>query len=156
MTCEHKQQFLPLFEHIYKGDTAAIELSFMLLDVAHTWDDLVDKDKEVTRDAVDKAFIYALQVIPTHKYWSPVLHAMLSSVYLNWFAASEIEADKLASFDDLAKAWMLRASLYDLFKMLTLQIHGIDWAKQCTKTIWLFYGEQLSTFTDEVLKCRTQ
>lgn len=156
MSCEHKTRFLPLFEHIYKGDTAAIELSFMLLDVAHTWDDLVDKDKPVSKDDIDKAFLYSIQCIPLHKYWTPALHTMLSSTYLNWCAASEIECSLTSSKNDIAKAWMLRAGLYDIFKMLTMQIYGIDWAKQCTKTIWLFYGETLSNFTSEVLKCRTQ
>lgn len=156
MSCEQKQAFLPLFTQIYKNDTAAIELSFMLLDVAHTWDDLVDKDKRVSKDDIDKAFLYSLQCIPMHKYWTPAMHSMLTSVYLRWHAANEIESDVTSTEDDIAKAWMLRASLYDLFEMLTLQIHGIDWAKQCARTLRLYYGEKLTNFTSEVMKCRTQ
>lgn len=152
----HKALFLPLFEHIYKSDTAAIELSFMLLDVAHVWDDLVDKDKQVSTEDIDRAFLYSLQYIPVHKYWSPAMHCMLNSVYLRWYAANQIETDPNAENDELSKAWMLRAALFDLFELLSLQLHGIDWAKQNARLIRQYYGERLDSFLLEVLQCRTQ
>lgn len=152
----YKQAFLPLFECIYKSDTAAIELSFMLLDVSQIWDDLVDKDKPVSTEDIDKAFLYSLQYIPTHKYWSPALHCMLTSVYLRWHAANQIEADTYSDENELAKAWMLRAALFDLFELIALQLHGIDWAKKNARLIRQFYGETLTKFTAEVLECRTQ
>ena len=156
LNVSYKAAFLPLFEQIYKNDTAAIELSFMLLDVSQVWDDLVDKDKHVTTEAIDTAFLYSLQVIPMHKYWSPAMHSMLSSVYLRWHAANEIEADSLATKDEIAKAWMLRAGLFDLFEMLCLQLHGMVWAKANARLIRQFYGETLTNFTKEVLSCRNR
>lgn len=153
---KHKIVFETLFNQLYKNDMAATELSFMLLEVAHIWDDLVDKDKPVTTEEIDKAFIYSLQCIPMHKYWSPAMHAMLSSVYLRWHAANCLESCPASTDNDLAKAWMLRASLYDLFEMLALQLHGLEWAKSQAVTLRLFYGEQLTDFITEVRKCRTQ
>lgn len=152
----YKQAFLPLFEQIYKNDTAAIELSFMLLDVSQIWDDLVDKDKPVSNEDIDKAFLYSLQYIPTHKYWSPAMHCMLNSVYLRWHAANCIESDPSATNDELSKAWMLRAGLFDLFELLSLQLHGLDFAKSNARFIRQFYGERLDSFLLEVLECRTQ
>lgn len=150
----HRQAFLPLFEQIYKGNTAAIELSFMLLDVAHTWDDLVDKDKPVSTEDIDKAFLYSLQYIPMHPLWSPAMNVMLTSVFLRWKAANAIEADQSASDDEISKAWMLRASLFDLFEVLALQLHGIDWAITHSRLIRMYYGENLKDFILEVRKCQ--
>lgn len=152
----YKQAFLPLFEHIYKNDTAAIELSFMLLDVSQVWDDLVDKDKPVSEEAIDTAFLYSLQCIPMHKYWSPALHSMLSSVYLRWHAANCIERDCSSNNDELSKAWMLRAGLFDLFELLSMQLHGIAFAKANARLVRQYYGERLDSFLLEVLECRTQ
>lgn len=156
LNASYKQAFLPLFEHIYKNDTAAIELSFMLLDVSQIWDDLVDKDKPVSNEDIDKAFLYSLQYIPTHKYWSPAMHCMLNSVYLRWHAANKIEADINADENELSKAWMLRAALFDLFELLSLQLYGLDWAKSNARLIRQFYGETLNKFIAEVLECRTR
>lgn len=156
LNVSYKQAFLPLFEHIYKNDTAAIELSFMLLDVSQVWDDLVDKDKPVSQEEIDTAFLYSLQYIPTHKYWSPALHCMLNSVYLRWYAANCIERDCSADNNELAKAWMLRAGLFDLFEMLSMQLHGIDFARSNARLIRQYYGERLDSFLLEVLECRTQ
>lgn len=153
---KHKRAFEALFSQLYKNDTAAIELSFMLLEVAHTWDDLVDKDKPVSTEAIDKAFLYSLQAIPMHKYWSPAMHCMLSSVYLRWHAANCIESCPASTDNDLAKAWMLRASLYDLFEVLALQLYGVEWAKSQAVMLRLFYGEQLTDFIMEARKCRIQ
>ena len=153
---KHKKAFETLFSQLYKNDMAATELSFMLLEVAHTWDDLVDKDKPVDTAEIDKAFLYSLQCIPMHPYWTPAMHSMLSSVYLRWHAANCIESCSASTDNDLAKAWMLRASLYDLFEMLALQLHGIEWAKSQAVMLRLFYGEQLTDFIMEVRKCRTQ
>lgn len=156
LSSEHRLAFLPLFQHIYKGNTAAIELSFMLLELAHIWDDLVDGDKPVPAEDVNKAFLYALQVIPTSHLWTPAMHSMLTSVYLRWQAANDIESDPTSDNNELAKAWMLRASLFDLFELLSLQLHGIDWARQNARYLRKYYGETLTDFCAEVTKCRTQ
>jgi len=153
---EHKKAFSELFSAIYKNDMAATELSFMLLEVAHTWDDLVDRDKLVPNYKIDRAFLYSLQGIPMHKYWSAAMSVTLNSVYLKWHAANQIEQDEASTDNDLAKAWMLRASLYDLFEMLCLQLHGIEWAKQHSVLIRLFYGETLQDYLAEIKQCRTQ
>ncbi len=152
----HKAKFLPLFEHIYKKNTAAIELSFMLLDVMHTWDDLVDKDKPVEENDVNRAFFMALQMIPSHPLWNAGLSTMLTSVYLRWRTSTRIERDKLATDNDLAKAWMLRAGVFDLFELLCQQLYGLAWAEECGPYIRAFYGETLKAFIKEIRQCQNQ
>lgn len=152
----HKTLFLPLFTHIYKNDTAAIELSFMLLDVMHIWDDLVDKDKPVSNSDINRAFFMALQIIPAHPLWNPQLATMLTSVYLKWQTANALEASLESTDNDLSMAWMLRAAVFDIFELLTVQLHGLHWAEQCGVAIRKFYGESLKDFLKEAKKCRTQ
>lgn len=150
----YKQAFLPLFEHIYKNDTAAIELSFAVLDVMHTWDDLVDRDKPVDNMAINTAFMLALTVIPVHKYWNSVMHTMLVNTYLKWQAANKFEAGD--EQEHIKKAWMLRAGVFDLFLMLATQLYGVAWGEDCAPAVYAFYGEKLEDFLTEVAECRTQ
>lgn len=152
----HKAKFLPLFEQIYKSNTAAIELSFMLLDVMHIWDDLVDRDKPVVEDDINRAFFMSLQMIPTHPLWNVGLSTMLTSVYLRWHTATHIERDKAATDNDLAKAWMLRAGVFDLFELLCQQLFGLAWAEDCGPAIRAYYGEPLKAFIKEIRQCQNQ
>ncbi len=152
----HKANFLPLFTHIYKNNTAAIELSFMLLDVMHVWDDLVDRDKPVSDMDINRAFFCAIQMIPLHPLWNTGLSTLLTSVYLRWRTATDIERDPASTENDLSQAWMLRASVFDLFEFLAFQLHGLGWAEQCGVTIRKYYGETLKDFLKEMKKCRTQ
>lgn len=152
----HKAKFLPLFEHIYKSNTAAIELSFMLLDIMHTWDDLVDKDKPVAEGDVNRAFFMAIQMVPAHPLWNIGLSTMLTSVYLRWRTSTHIERDKAATDNDLSKAWMLRAGVFDLFELLCQQLFGLGWAEECGPVIRAYYGEPLKAFIKEIRQCQNQ
>lgn len=150
MTLDHQKAFEALFSLIYRSDKRATELSFMLLNVAHTWDDLVDRDVEVTPGQVDKAFFDSIYTIQAHPLWGPDMAAVFLNVYLRWSDANVIEQDKSSTDNDLAKAWMLRAGLYDLFVMIAAKLFGIEWAKHVGPTVRRAYGETLTDFIEEI------
>ncbi len=142
--------FEELFNLIYKGHPEAVKLSFDLLQLAHTWDDLVDGDKEVSGDEANTAFVACLFTIPSSPLWGLDMQANLLNVYLRWQDANTLEADKNSSDDDLAKAWLLRAGLYDLFVLLAAKLYGLTWAKEIGPIVRKAYGETLSAFTQEI------
>ena len=48
----------------FNGNADALALFEAFVEVAHLWDDLIDKDKEVTGDQINRVFTLCLTVIP--------------------------------------------------------------------------------------------
>ena len=44
----------------FGGNKDALNLFFMLVDLVQTWDDLVDRDREVRQQEINNAFLVAL------------------------------------------------------------------------------------------------
>lgn len=148
---EHITSFELLFDHIYKGDAGAKEVSFKILDVAHTWDDLVDGDKSVTASVVNRAFIQSIFELQRYPIWFTAgLDHHVLNCYLRWRDATNMELDKKSSDDDLAKCWMLRAGLYDIFVIIAYHLHGDEWAEQIGPDVRRFYGEKLRDYIEEL------
>ena len=78
------------------------------------------------------------------------MQANLLNVYLRWQDANSLESDKASTDDDLAKAWMLRAGLYDLFLILAAKLYGLQWAKEVGPVVRRCYGETLADFIKEI------
>lgn len=53
----------------FGGNQDAINLFDMLIDLAHTWDDLVDKDKDVTEAKINNAFMICLVYLPMNPFY---------------------------------------------------------------------------------------
>lgn len=137
-----------LFTSIYKGNEDAIRLSTQLWDLAQTWDDLYDGDP-ISRDAVNKAFTDALFMLPANPLYGPDIQANLLNVYLRWQDANIIESSN-ASDNELAKAWMLRAGIYDLFVLIAAKLYGLAWATKIGPTVRKMYGETLEDYIEEM------
>lgn len=150
MNEDHTATFDKLFKLIYKDNVEACRLSFALLECVHTWDDLIDKDKPVDDKAINTAFLNALVHIGGSPLWTPDMGAHMLNVYLKWSDANYIEAHYKNDDNELAKAWMLRASCYDLFVLIATKLHGIAWGVQIGPSVRLTYGETLHSFLQEI------
>lgn len=53
----------------FDGNQDAINLFDMLIDLAHTWDDLVDKDKDVAEAKINNAFMICLVYLPMNPFY---------------------------------------------------------------------------------------
>lgn len=69
----------------FGGDEHALQMFRMFGDLAHIWDDLVDKDKERTEDEINHAFAVALVYLPANPFYqriqSQILPMWLSVIY---------------------------------------------------------------------------
>lgn len=138
-----------LFDYIYRGNEHATSLSHCLWDIAQVWDDLIDGD-EVSKSSINKAFVDSLVTVQTNPLWGPDISVNVLNIYLRWSDANSIEADKNSTDDDLAKAWMLRAGIYDIFVLLAAKLYGLDWATEIGPVVRKTYGETLQDFIQEV------
>ena len=150
MDIEHINSFKDLFDNIYKGNQVATRLSFELLDYAHLWDDLIDRDTPVSDESINRVMLSALTSISCSSLWGPHLATIVQSAYFRWHAANNIERNKASTDNDLAKAWMLRAGLYDVFVLIAAKLYGQEWAESVSVKVYGLYGEQLADFIKEI------
>lgn len=145
MTPEHKTVFAERFQHWFKGNDAAVQAALDLLEIAHLWDDLVDGDKEIQAEHANVTMRKAMLDLPLNPFWSAnlrVLQPLLYSCYLQWHTANFFEQEDI----HLEKAYMLRASVYQIFAMFALICGGVEWAEEITVEVWQTYGEKVENF----------
>jgi hypothetical protein len=56
----------------FGGNQDALSMFRMFVTLAHTWDDLVDKDKETTEDAINTAFLICLVYLPVNSFYQTI------------------------------------------------------------------------------------
>ena len=61
----------------FGGNQDALNLYRMFRDLAHTWDDLVDKDKPVTEAEINNAFLICLVYMPANPFYQRIQAAVL-------------------------------------------------------------------------------
>lgn len=149
MTKDHQVALTAGFKRWFREDEAAMRMAALLTEVAHVWDDLVDRDKVVPRESAERAFRVMLLELPTNSFYQKnfgYLHPVLVSVWAQWRAATDIEQHDVLVRDDRAKCYMLRASLYQLYHSVAVLCGGLDWAAEVGPEIYRTYGEHLESF----------
>ena len=145
-----KESLNQLFAHIYKGNEQAITLSHQLWDVAQTLDDFYDDDP-VSKPDVYKFALNTMFNIPNCQLAIAVgLNHHLLGVFLRWVDANTIEQDENRTKEDLIKAYMLRAGIYDIFVIIAYYLHGADWAFEIGPIVRRYYGEIFSEYESEI------
>jgi len=145
----HRDTFTSAFDYFFE-DNDASNLCLMLLEVAHIWDDMVDKDKDISPDNINTVFKYLVYDIPINPIYRriPSLPDHMLSVYLQWRDATNIENDG-PSDDDLNKCYVLRAGIYDIFSVIAYYLRGDTIAKEIGPAIRRLYGETLDVYKEE-------
>lgn len=140
MTEADQIAFSAAFDRWFKGNQSAGRFCADVLQIAHVWDDLVDDDGAEDAPA---AFRKALLELPANDFYRAnfaFLHPIMVMVWAQWDAANKMEATPQK--DDLAKTYMLRASLYQLFHAVAVLCGGLDWAAEIGPEIYRLYGER--------------
>lgn len=146
---EHKQTFIDFFTSVYSNSNA-VNLSMMLIEVAHIWDDLIDKDNPVSDDDINLAFRYLIYDIPINPIYRaiPSLPDHMLNVYLRWRDATVMERNNPTDHD-LEKCFMLRAGIYDIFAIIAFYIAGDEASKAIGPSIRRLYGETMAELKKE-------
>jgi len=81
----------------FGGDPHGLAMYRLLVDLAHTWDDLVDKDKPVSESDINTAFLICLVHLPINPFYARIQHAVMPmwlTVVSAYEAANQFERDK--------------------------------------------------------------
>jgi hypothetical protein len=81
----------------FGGNEAALAMYAMFVDMSHTWDDLVDRDREVSERDINQAFLIALMYLPANPFYQhiqPAIMPMWLTVVSAYETANKFERDK--------------------------------------------------------------
>jgi purine-cytosine permease-like protein len=81
----------------FGGNKDALEMFHMFIYLAHIWDDLVDKDKEVSEDAINKVFSICLIYLPLNNFYRQIQYQIIPmwiTIISSYEAANKFERDK--------------------------------------------------------------
>ena len=81
----------------FGGNVDALNMYRMFIDLSHTWDDLVDKDKEVSEDQINNAFLICLVYLPSNPFYQLIqrdIMPMWIFVVSAFQAGNKFEKDK--------------------------------------------------------------
>ena len=118
--------------HKWVRDPDAVRWCAMLLELVHTWDDLVDQDKPVSREKIDEAFCIALLWMPSNPFYlrhMARLHAHLINLVRSWQVATDLERANTDPVDRPC-AFILRSSYVDALVECAALLHGEAHARQ--------------------------
>jgi hypothetical protein len=114
-----------------KGQADAIEFIHMAFTIAHTCDDLTDRDQTVETGTMQQAFWLALIDLPRNRFYVEhfaLLNGALQTAFLNWQVANRLE--QMPEGNAKAVAFVLRSSYTDLVTLSAWILGGTDWSVQ--------------------------
>lgn len=122
-----------------KGDVAALDLAIMLIDVADVWDDLIDKDAQVSGDNISRVMVHCLSGIPRNPFYRShvdELMPVIETSICNWLASNALCSS--GERKSLEVANVIRHDVANVFIHMARIIGGLNWAIQVTPSIRLW------------------
>ena len=121
----------------FGGNQDALNMYRMLVALTHTWDDLVDKDKEVSDEEINNAFLIALVYMPTNPFYRLIQDAVMPmwlTVLSAYEVANKFEKDKDQHGIEIAHN--LRYAVGHVVAYMVQVCVGYEKAKEIMPEIW--------------------
>jgi len=121
----------------FGGNQDALNVYRMFVDLAHLWDDLVDKDKEATEDAINNAFLICLVYLPANPFYRSIQDQILPmwlTVVSAYQTANKFERDKDAHGIEIAHG--LRYAAGNIMAYVVHVCVGPEKAKEFLPDVW--------------------
>lgn len=148
------------FEHLRQisrqatlGNEAAVDYLLMVVNALHLWDDLIDKDKQVSDEKVNEVFTNLLIDLPRNLFFAAhagTLTAITLNAIQNWHVANEVERADISNIP-LECAFVLRSSYTDLVSTVATLCGGRQHGLEIARAIrTLAHSEEFSGYIDNL------
>jgi hypothetical protein len=120
-----------MFATVCRGNRSAEDFLALICDIAHTWDDLIDKDVTVDDPTINDVFYSAMVMLPRNEFYRAnfdLLHPLVISAIDNWKVANILEATDDAG--DKRIAFISRSSYVNVALQVAHLIGGPVWAAE--------------------------
>jgi hypothetical protein len=138
----------------FGGNQDALNMYHMFVDLAHVWDDLVDKDKGVAEKEINNAFLICLVYLPANPFYQKIQAAILPmwlAVVSAYQTANQFERDKDEHGVEIAHTLRYAAG-----NIIAYAVHVCVGAEEATKhmpEVWkTIVAERYDEYKAEVLK----
>ena len=121
----------------FGGSQDALNVYRMFIDLAHLWDDLVDKDKEAQEAQINNAFLICLVYLPANPFYQTIQQAVLPmwlTVVSAYQTANKYERDK--DEHGLEIAHTLRYAVGNIVAYMVYVCVGPEKAKEFLPDMW--------------------
>jgi hypothetical protein len=118
------------------GNQSAVDFYVAVSAVCELWDDLTDKDKDITQADVDQAFWHALVTLPNNEFFNTnksFFVPLILQVINGWKDSVVMEG---GSAEDRAYALTLRYLGLQLAPMIVTVLRGHDAARAMSVDFW--------------------
>lgn len=132
-----------------KGNLFACDCIVQLSTVSETWDDLVDKDREVSNKEIDEAFSILLVRLQNNPFYLQFQTQLMAITLLGinaWMDANALE--KADTEKERALAFYIRNYCYELTSAAAFFVGGWDWLRSISLEMRMFFQHE-SYFTWE-------
>lgn len=134
---------IEMLQMFTRGNASATEFLVMITDIAHVYDDLIDRDVPALPEDIHRAFFNALVVLPKNQFYAQhfnLLHPLLLSAINNWRVANLLEDSE--DEDALRIAFISRSSYVDIITQTAFIIGGMAWVEEIGPVIRRFVHEE--------------
>lgn len=132
----------------FNGDDTALAFLLVISDITELWDDLVDQDKEITRQRLDRCMYAAIVELPCNPFYTKhrsYLSPLIIQAINSWQDANVLEQ---GDRNERALAYTLRNIDIQLVQAIVFITQGYDKMREISPEIWkMFAAEQ-----DDVLE----
>ena len=142
----------------FGGNQDALNMYRAFVNLAHTWDDMVDKDQPVSADDINRAFLTCLVYLPANPFYRAIQDQILPMwlvVVSSYETANKFERDKDPHGIEIAHSLRYAAG-----QIIAYAIHvcvGPDKAREFLPDMWkeIFY-ERFDAYREEHLNANPQ
>ena len=137
----------------FGGNQDALNLFFSLVALMQVWDDLVDKDREVSQQEINNAFLTALVYIPANPFYQTI-RTEITPMFMTAVAAFEV-ANKFEQEKDehgLEIAHNLRFAVGHVVVFMVQVCVGYERAMEILPDVWkIIVNERYDEYRKEHL-----
>lgn len=138
----------------FGGNQDALNMYRLFVDMAHTWDDLIDRDKPVSDDQINNAFLIALVYLPANPFYQLIQRDIMPM----WLTV--VSAYQTANFFERTKdehgveiAHTLRYAAGNIIAYAVHVCLGPDKAKEVLPEVWKdVVNERFDEYKAEIMK----
>ncbi|WP_062269494.1 hypothetical protein [Endozoicomonas arenosclerae] len=136
-------------------DASAIDLAYKLISISQVWDDLIDRDKPVNNEAINRMMRFALVEIPKNQFYQThiqSLHPVMEERLYTWLDANTLEEQ--GNCRDLRVSYIIRSVITDLIIHLAFLVGGFEWRQKAAVAIRQAVYRDNESFTEYVQELR--
>jgi len=116
-------------------DSSALDFLQTVFEASELWDDIIDKDNEITDANVSRVMQKLLLTFPRNEFYRThydALGGMLVTCICSWKTANELKD----GVSELAQSYTLRKEFINLVVMCTAILYGVTAAEEISLVGW--------------------